>query len=52
MEDYGPLINYKRGYLKNGNLGPDNTSMDVLDDFLAASAAANKGNAEPAQQNL
>jgi 5,5'-dehydrodivanillate O-demethylase len=53
MEDYGPLINYKRGYLKNGNLGPDNTHMSVLDDFLAASAAANKpAAAEPAQQNL
>jgi 5,5'-dehydrodivanillate O-demethylase len=54
MEDYGPLLNHKSGYLQHNNAGPFNTAIDVLDDFLAKTAAANKREraAEPAQQNL
>ena len=54
MEDYGPLINYTPGYLQHNNAGPFNTAIDVLDDFLAKTAAANQNMsaAEPARQNL
>ncbi len=54
MEDYGPLLNYTSGYLQHNNAGPFNTAIDVLDGFLAKTAAANKSQraAEPAQQNL
>jgi 5,5'-dehydrodivanillate O-demethylase oxygenase subunit len=54
MEDYGPLVNYKSGFLQHNNAGPFNTAIDVLDDFLVKTAAANKSQraAEPAHQNL
>jgi hypothetical protein len=53
-EDYGPLINYKSGYLQHNNAGPNNTAIDVLDAFLVKTAAAWKANgfADPAYQNL
>ena len=40
MEDYGPLMQYKPGYLKHQNPGPLNTAADELDDFLGRTAEA------------
>jgi hypothetical protein len=54
MEDYGPLVNYKSGFLQHSNAGPFNTAIDVLDEFLVKTAEANKSQRapEPAHQNL
>ena len=41
MEDYGPLIDYKPGYLRHTNTGPLNTVIDQLDDLLIKIASAN-----------
>jgi 5,5'-dehydrodivanillate O-demethylase len=53
MEDYGPLLQYQRGYLQHSNAGPYNTAIPVLDDFLAQTAAAWKASgAVAAHENL
>ena len=54
MGDYRSLVNYTPGYLQHNNAAPFNTAIDVLDDFLAKTAAAKQGRnvAEPARQNL
>ena len=40
MEDYGPLMQYTPGYLRHQNMGPLNTVVDELDDFLGRTAEA------------
>jgi hypothetical protein len=53
MEDYGPLLQYQRGYLQHSNAGPYNTAIPVLDEFLAKTADAWKASgATAAHENL
>ena len=54
MEDYGPLLRYERGLLQHNNAGPNNTAIDILDDFLAETAGAwvASGASAPGDHNL